>query len=280
MKMTTVRNLMLSMLVLGAAGSAAGLGTFAQFNASTTSTGNTFSSAAVTFSSTNTGGTCTSTNGATATGTCSTTTTLGTMVPGDSKLGTTILTNGGNVSVKVDLGIVDTANSSAGTALTTNSIGAKANTTAGTYGLGILVFECRLHSTSADAPCTGGSSALDLYTVYGDCGGTNTVISSIGNQLLASLINTTGVTDNGIKVSGTTCYGGNTGAGIHNLSIPIVALSGAPTAGNTSPLATTKTDSLGILVYLPYPANNTLQNITSTNITYTWTATQIAGASS
>src|SRR5581483_8094502 len=93
------------------------------------------------FSNTTAGGTCTSTAGATATGNCTQMGTLASMVPGDSKTVTTVLTNGGNVGVKVDLAVADTAGSP--TTLTTTGIGAAKTSSTGTYGLGLVIFECR-----------------------------------------------------------------------------------------------------------------------------------------
>ncbi len=285
MRFTTLRNLMLSMLVLGGAGAVigAGSGTFAQFNAVTTSTGNTFSSAAITFSNTTAGGTCTSTAGAAATGACTQMATLGSMVPGDSKTMLTTLTNGGNAGVSVGLAVADAASTHDN--IVTSGIGAAKNTPPGTYGLGLVIFECRDGSHN-DVACSSANVA-ELYTVYGACGASgspsaNAVVTQAG-AFSASRVNTTNLTDNGINVgtgSNGVCYGGNTAAGISSATPSIVAATGAPTAGNTNPLATNKTDNLAIVVYLPYTADNTTQNKTTPNLTFTWPATQRAGASS
>src|SRR5579862_5883397 len=99
MRSKTLRNLMLSMLVLGVTGSVVGVGTFATFNATVTSTGNTFSTGNFSFAMTETGGTCTDVAGATVTGTCAGVLTnlnagpISNMVPGDSWLSYSTLTN-------------------------------------------------------------------------------------------------------------------------------------------------------------------------------------------
>ena len=281
MKLNTLRNVMLSMLVLGVAGSVVGMGsgTFAVFNATTTSTGNTFSTASITFSNTTAGGTCTSTAGAAATGTCTATLNRATMVAGDSKLGATTLTNGGNAGVTVSLGITDSGSDT----ISTTGIGA-AKSTAVSDALGLLIFEC-LDGSGNDVSCSG--SVASLYTVYGSCGSSGSPatfasVTQAGAFTASNVTTNNGLSDNGIKVgTGTNgfCYGGNTAAGIKGLSVPIVATSGSPTVAGANSLATTKTDNLAIIVYLPTTADNSAQNQTSTSYTLTYTATQLAGSS-
>lgn len=289
MRLNTLRNVMLSMLVLGVAGSVIGMGsgTFALFNAQTTSTNNTFSTASITFSNTDSGGTCTSTAGATATGSCtgatSYTTKASNMVAGDSKTAFTVLTNGGNASETVNLGITDAGSD----AITATGIGTKGATTAAD-ALGLLIFECR-DSSHNDVSCSG--SVAELYTVYGSCGTTGAsnaatfaTVTQAGAFTSAAVTTSNGLSDNGIKVGTASdgyCYAGNSGTtALKGLSVPIVASSSNPTAGNTNPLAATKTDDLAIIVYLPVTADNSAQNLTATSLTLTWTASQIAGTSS
>ena len=281
MKLNTLRNVMLSMLVLGVAGSVVGMGsgTFAVFNATTTSTGNTFSTASITFSNTTAGGTCTSTaGGATVPANCTSTVTRSTMVAGDSKLGTTTLTNGGNAGVTVSMAITDSGADS----ISTTGIGA-AKSAAVSDALGLLIFEC-LGAGGVDVSCSG--AVTSLYTVYGSCGssGSPAAFASVtqSGAFSASNITTSGVTDNGIKIGTSTdgvCYGGNTAAGISGLTVPIVASSSNPTVAGANSLATTKTDNLAIIVYLPTTADNSAQNKTATNYTLTYTATQLSGSS-
>jgi hypothetical protein len=283
LKLNTLRNVMLSMLVLGVAGSVVGMGsgTFAVFNAQTTSTGNTFSTASITFSNTvSGGGTCTSTAGAPATGTCTATLTRSTMVAGDSKLGTTTLTNGGNAGVTVQVVITDSGSDT----ISTTGIGA-AKSTAVSDALGLLIFEC-LDGTGADIACSSASVA-SLYTVYGSCGASGSpatfaTVTQAGAFSSSFVTTNNGLSDNGIKVgTGTNgyCYGGNTGAGIKGLSVPIVASSSSPTVAGANSLATSKTDNLAIIVYLPTTADNSAQAKTATSYTLTYTATQLAGTS-
>jgi len=288
MKFKTVRNLMLSMLVIGVAGSIVGVGsgTFSLFNAVTTSESNTFTSASVTFSNTTNGGTCTSTAGAAATtaAACTASTSytgqLATMVPGDSKTMTTTLTNGGNVSVTVTLGVAENSGSNS---LTSNGIGTAGSTTAGTDGLGLLVFECRT-SGHADVACGSGTVA-ELYVIYGSCGNSgstsgNATVTQAGAFTSAN-VTSTGLNDNGVKVGTSTngyCYAGDTTTALAGASIPIVGTA-TPTVGNVAPMAAAATDNLAMIMYLPTIANNNLQNISSSSLNLTWTASQIAGTS-
>jgi predicted ribosomally synthesized peptide with SipW-like signal peptide len=260
---------MLSMLVLGVAGSVVGVGTFATFNASTTSTGNTFSSANITFADVLNGGgsgnTCTSTSGAAASGSgCSVALgTLSTMVPGDSKFGTVVLTNSNtsNVAVSVALSVTDSANN----ALTNTGIGT-AGATATSAGLGLLVFECQ-NSASVDENCTTTDPSGKVKVLYGSCSGSPATIST-ALPIATTTFSITSLTDNGIKVGSTECYGGNTTTG----------LAAASNLSLSSSLAVNTNLSLFQLVYFPpSTSSSTLQNLSGNSLTYTWTASSLAG---
>jgi hypothetical protein len=288
---------MLSMLVVGVAGSIVGVGsgTLSLFTAVTTSTGNTFTSAQISLSSTNNGGTCTSTAGATATGTCTAMPASFTaLVPGSMRTFFSTLTNVNSTNggaFTVNLVITDTAGTHDN--VVTYGIGTAGSTTTGTQGYGLLIFECRT-AAHADTSCSGGSVG-ELYTVYGSCGssGSPSTFATVtqSGAFSSSNVASNGLNDNGVKIgTGTNgyCYGGNTGGSGSGIAgsagtgptIPIIASSGSPVVGNGSnSLAVAATDNLAMVLYLPYTADNTVQNKTNPNLTFTWTATQVPGTS-
>ena len=264
MRFTTLRNLLLSMIVLGIAGSVVGVGTFASFNATVTSAGNTFSTASITFSDTPNGGSaCTSTAG----GTTSCTTAVGSlagMVPGDSKFGTVVLNNGGTVAVSLAMSVADASPN----ALTTTSIGS-ASSSPTSAGLGMVLLECT-NSGGTDEGCLSTDGSGKVKVLYGSCTGSVTTIST-ALPITTSTFSTTSLTDNGIKVNGTECWGGNTGAGISTAVSNLSLSSSLATSGNVS---------LAVLIYLPSSvSSSTLQNLSGNSLTYTWVATQLAGSS-
>ncbi|HLG70855.1 MAG TPA: SipW-dependent-type signal peptide-containing protein [Chloroflexota bacterium] len=268
-RLQTVRNLMLSMLVLGIASSVVGVGTFATFNASTTSTNNTFSSATISFQDVlNAGGagnTCSSTAGAAATGSGCTVAlgSLSTMVPGDSKFGRVVLTNNSNVAVSVALSVTDSASN----ALTTTSIGT-AGTSPTSAGLGLIVLQCQT-SGGADESCGATDASGKVKILYGSCTG-NPATISVALPLATTSFSTASLTDNGIKVNTTECYGGNTGSGLASIS----------NASLSSSLAVSGTLSLAHLIYLPPSVSSaSMQNLSGNSLTYTWTASSLAGTS-
>jgi predicted ribosomally synthesized peptide with SipW-like signal peptide len=274
MRFSTLRNLMLSMLVLGVAGSVAGVGTFATFNATTTSTGNTFSSANVTFRDIlngNGANVCTSTSGGTAAGAGCTTAlgTAATMVPGDTKYGTVVLTNQGNVSVSAGLTVTDSASN----VLTSTAIGT-AGTSPVSAGLGLFILECTT-SGGTDEDCTATDATGKFKVIYGSCTGAVTTLTPNGGlPVTSSTYNTTGLLDNGLNVktgasSNTECWGGNTATALNALtSISLV-----------NPLATSANLSLAMVIYFP-PSTSTAsyQNLSANSLTYNWIATQLPGA--
>lgn len=285
MRFAAIRNLLLSLVVLGAAGAiiGAGTGTFALFNAVTTSTGNTFSSANITFADVmnfngaNAGTTCTSTSGATASGTGCTTAlgSLATMVPGDSKVGTVRFTNSGNVTVSVAMAVSDAVSN----VLTSTAIGTAA-TSPSSAGLGLLIFQCTT-SGGVDQNCKATDTTGKLLPVYYSTCNSGSAISlaspGAGLPVSTSTFNTTSLTDNGIKVVGSstvTCYGGNTTTAFASLN----GTSNSITLAST--LAPSGNLSLAVLVYFPPSTSSaSFQNLSGNSVTYTWTATQIAGTS-
>jgi len=282
---------MLTMLVLGAAGSVVGVGTFATFNASVTSTGNTFSTGTISFSSTSAGSTtCTSTNGATASGSgCSTALgTLASMVPGDSKFLTTTLTNSNSSTVPVTVNMAVTDASSGGTtALDNKGINAAATSSAGPMGLGLAIFECQ-DTNGADIACSS-SSMQKLKVLYGSCAGGVTTVSRSGAAAFATTdVSSASVTDNGLKLLGTSteCYGGDTGSGSNSGVANQNGTTSISIVGSATPLTSLAANSaynLLMLAYLPVPSDDTVINIAGTNaspnLTFTWTASSLAGTS-
>ncbi len=101
--------------------------------------------------------------------------------------------------------------------------------------------------------------------LYGSCTGSVTTIST-ALPIATSTFSTSGVTDNGINVGGTKCWGGNTSSAINGLSG--ISLS--------SSLATSANLSLAVLVYLPPSvSSSSFQGQSGNSLTYTWTATQL-----
>ncbi len=282
---------MLSLLALGVAGAIVGGGTFASFSAITSSGSNTFSTAGINFQDAIGVNLCTSTLGGTASGTgCSTAVgTFTSMIPGEQQFGTVKLTNqtSSTATVTVALGIADAGGSNGLTNTGSGAVGSASST----VGLGLLVFECTNSAGTVDEDCTTTDATGKLQLVYGSCGGTTSFTPQhylgtppvLTNGLPVGTITftTSGVTDNGVKVGSgaTSCYGGNGSTGLDGLSsVSIVASSGTPTVAGVNSLGIGKTDSLTMLVYLPATSDSTKANITNSNLTYTWTASQLAGS--
>jgi len=261
---TTVRNLMLTMLVMGVAGSIVGIGTFAQFNAVTSNPSNTFATGNIVFSNQPNGGaTCTGTSGTNsgvATG-CATLVTIGSnMVAGDSKLGTLALGNTSSSARAITLGLQVTG---------TGGVLENAVANASTSGLGLLLFQCQT-STGVPTACSTNNVLLtQVYPTTGTC-----APGTVAGGLTTSKISTTAVSNTAsVQVNSVTCTGGSV------LTGSTVTVSGTDlVSAGTYGLATGTTDNLAAIVYLPSPAGNS-QASTSDTLSFTWTATQINGTS-
>ncbi len=270
--MSLFKKLMMTMLVVGVAGAVVGTGTFASFNAIVDNSGNTFSTGQITFSTTDhVSAACLAGPAAGSTTTCATSFFFNpgtTLAAGDARLGTLTLTNGGSIPVGIQLSVTASSGSNA---LTTNSgIGAEGANT-GSPSLGFLIFECET-SGGGDNDCNSTGNAK-LLPLYGTCGSSSGVISitsaTINSAWAASKIIPAGSTSNAVKVdTNPSCAGGNTTTGTPTL-VPI-----------TSSLAASGVMHLAVLAYLPESATNGLQNLTSTTLDFTWTATQLTGAAS
>ena len=284
MKGKTLRNLMLTMLVLGVAGSVVGIGTYATFNATVTSTGNTFATGTFTFSMTEYGGTCTDASGASSSGTCAAYLTginapFTGWVPGSSWLTYTTLNNASTSPSAVTATVA--FSDSASNALTNNGVDSNSTTTQEAAGLGLVMFECQTNA-GADVACNN-ASLQKLDVIYGNCGGGAGTVLTRG---LAGAIATTDVTqpsstDNGIKVFGTECYGGDNATPVTNNGLN--KLGSAVNIIGTGLPATTlaKNTSYNVLMlfYLPNTASNSLAGLTGNSLTATFTANSVAGAS-
>jgi predicted ribosomally synthesized peptide with SipW-like signal peptide len=263
---TTIRNLMMTMLVLGIAGSVIGVGTFAQFNAVTNNPSNTFAAGQIVFSNTVGSTTCTGQSG-TSSGVASGCATLVTipssMVPGDSKLGLFSLSNVSTSARAVTLAMQVSATASS--ALDANSI---ANTA--TSGLGLLVFQC----TNGGSPVVCTNNPVTLTQVYPSTSTCSPGSIATAGGLTTSKISTLAVSNTqSIQVNGVTCTGGN----VTQASAQTIAGTDTVATGQTG-LATGTTDNLATIVYLPSVAGNSMSNLTST-LNFTWTATQVNGTS-
>ncbi len=271
MKFATLRNLMASMLVVGVAGSviAAGSGTFALFNATTTNPNNVFSTNDLIFKNTPNGGSlCTAqaTVSSGATPTCSTLVTLSNMVPGDSKLGSLTLQNGSTVTSPND-GV--TLSTSSVTTTSSSTLDSTAFANSATTGLGLLVFMCET-SGSADRPCTGnGSGTTTLVPVYGTCSA-NPVTSGV--DVATTDISGASSSGNTLTIGGATCTGASVVTSAMNVAgfDTINSVTGAIANGNSVHVA--------VVVYLPGIAGDTVAGKSST-LSFNWTAQTVIGRS-
>lgn len=273
MRTSMFTKFMLTMLVIGAAGTLLSAGTFASFNAVTTNTAS-FATGAVSFTNNSNGATCTSVAGATATPACGT---LGTAVtsmgPGDSLTGFVTLKNDGAAStpstlpITVGLTVADSVGASALHA---------AFSSGATSGLGVLIFRCL--NGAAEVACNTASTTLTLQPIYpasNACGGTNpTVNSGTGFSKTYVVANA----DNTMKIGGGTgvfqnCTGGTS-------TFTNFAIGGPDTTPAGAGLNVNSTDNLAIVAYLPATAGNTTQAQAADTYTFTWTASDAAAATS
>lgn len=272
MRFKTLRNLMASMLVLGVAGSVIGVGsgTFAQFNAVTTNTGNTFASSDIKFVNTNGAGTaCTGqssvTNGV-ASG-CGVIATLGSLIPGDSKLGLFTLVNNSSTEPALSIKLAVAAELNHSSLLDTNT--PTSGTSGSTGGLALLVFRCTAAGGTTAQACTGVANT-NLVPVIGTCTGTPSITATTGLTKAAIGGASTSAATVTVGDAFTVCTGG-----------PIItsstSIGGLDTVnGVANVLGVGHTDNLGALVYLPGTSGNAMAAL-SDIVDFTWTATQIPG---
>jgi hypothetical protein len=271
MKLTTLRNLMASMLVIGVAGSVVGVGsgTFALFNATTTNTGNTFTSDDLQITDAVDGGSSCTGKASTSstTGTCDVIVTLSNIIPGDSKFGTFKITNASShaaFDLKLD---ITQHGGSGGTVLDSNPAADATNA-----GLGLILFRCLAGSTAVS--CT--SSSLDtLHPIYGSCGGDITLgtAQAFSTAILGPADTGSNKLPVGSPVPGAAnCTPGNTAAGIS--AVTINPITGPDTAGHYN-FGTA--DNIAAVVFLPGKSGNAVAGKSGTNLDFLWTATQVVG---
>jgi predicted ribosomally synthesized peptide with SipW-like signal peptide len=273
MKLTTLRNLMASMLIIGVAGSVIGVGsgTFALFNATTNNTGNTFTTDDLTFSNTPNGVACVASAKASSNPSqdCAALVTISNTLPGDSKLGLLTLNNGSaQANVNIDLAVT----ASPSTALDTTSAANNASS-----GLGLLMFRCRNAGNTANQACTGVAATL-LVPVYGTCASAVSIAAATG--VTSAVFGSARAADNQIPVGdgGVLCTAGNTASGISSVALPTATVGGPDAFTDTTKgLAPGHTDNLAIAVYLPGKAGNTLANLGPSTLKFAWNATQVVG---
>lgn len=268
---------MLSLLVLGVAGSVVSLGTFAQFNAVTTNPNNTFSTGFVEVTNTvNSGTGCNSFSGgggaSNSPQTCSTFLTLSNMIAGDSKVGTLTIQNSSTSNGPVQLALSLSSS-------TSNTIVSNTPNATSSSGAALLLFRC-VGTGNYNQPASCNTSSGKLFPLYGTCTGTPTMgASGFGSSQVASANSA----DANIVIGGVTCtptataLNAVTGISINGPdSVPSPGSTGTPALGMN---AGTSENMAGV-VYLPGTAGNT-QSSNGTNtatLTFNWTATGIGSA--
>ncbi|HEU0166568.1 MAG TPA: hypothetical protein VFS62_02245, partial [Chloroflexota bacterium] len=215
MKFTTARNIMASMLVLGAAGSvlAVSNGTFSLFNATTQSSSNTFTTddLQLDVASCNEATASGQTAGQTAGG-CDALMALPHMIPGDSKTFSYNLKNN-SANAKFSLQLAVSAPSGA-TSTLLNTTAPNDSSSGG--GLGLLVLRCE---NSGGTPVSCASGVSQVKPLYASCPSSNAAIAVSGGVFDKTQVSVASTaTDDSISIGGTTCHAGNDGAAISSLN--------------------------------------------------------------
>ncbi|GEM_PF-2141140 len=273
-RLDSLRNLMISLLLLGTAGTVIALSTFAQFNAVTTNGGNTFSTGLIEFTNVPNGGTvCTADSNGTSPATCNALISLSNMIAGDSAVGTLTVTNTTNSNGPVQLALSISSSSS-------NSIAANAPS-GSSAGLGLLLFRC-IGAGNFDQPSPCNTNAGQLYPLYGTCTGTPTMGSSgFGSSQVASA----DTADANIVVGGVACTPGNSATALNSVSsVSITGFDAIPQPGSTGTpalgIAQGHSDDYAAVMYLPGQAGNNQSSAgtNTTTLTFAWTATGVGSA--
>jgi hypothetical protein len=275
---TTVRKLLLAVLLVSLAGSAFGAGTFATFNASTTNGGATFASGSLVLSNNQGANTCFS-NGTTANGAgastdantnsaCAAAFTLDLKKPGDVSTATLTMTNVGSLAAAAGLQVFGTAICTPG-----NRVG---ETYLGTGNMCEQVMFSALDSSSTVCKYGGGSSTTLLGTAISGLSTGGTVVIGTANDQFTLTINGTGYP---VTIPNAT-YGMSTGTtAATGLATTLAgALQAGLTAASAPAIAGVGPD--GIVYIAPTAIGNQTVSIANTGADTTLTTLSMTSTSS
>ena len=205
--------------------------------------------------------------------------TLSNMVPGDFSVAPITITNGGTTSNQSFTYTV----TSAAVSGQTSALDQTAPNASGTGGAALLIFRCTSDAAQT-TPVACNTTNVYITQVYPSAGaGTQVRVTATGGLTSSSTAFSSPAVNTGsgnfsVGIQGTSFTGGAIVTGAFPMGGPD-SVTGADSFAQTKGLAgaaTSHSDYLATIIYLPSQTGNSLAGLSST-INFTWTATQRAG---